>query len=380
MKESIPLKYKKVLLIDYATAGTAGSYINEYHEILKNISEVDVAVNYYFPYKYGYKYFFKFSDLTVKRIYKFPEFLRLVIRLFELLFGFLRIYSLNSKKKYNLIIYALSTNMKVELIFLKMMKRIFKVDIWIIAHDVIPFIFSYEDLEKKIKNRLKFFNFADRIIVHNDNSIYDLHNVLKISKLKIHKIKFPVFDLNYLNKNEQNEFSLPKDYFLFIGHLREEKGIDILLKAWDKYSLVSNNNLVIAGKIPRGSRLTKNDFDKKNLIFINEYIDDYDFRNLIDNAKSIILPYKRATNSGILFSVISRKKNLILSDIDLFRDNPLVNKRFLFKNGDSEDLVKKLILISKMEEEEVKFYEKKIELDLINYLESFRNDIINLLK
>lgn len=108
-----------------------------------------------------------------------------------------------------------------------------------------------------------------------------------------------------------------KKNLLFFGLIREYKGLDILIKAFD--SLGEDYQLVIAGE-PYGS------FDKyQSLIDINrnkarihlypDYIRDSEVKNYFSCADVCVLPYKSATQSGI--SAISNHFELpmIVTDV-----------------------------------------------------------------
>jgi hypothetical protein len=74
--------------------------------------------------------------------------------------------------------------------------------------------------------------------------------------------------------------------------------------------------------------------------------------DIIENCDLIVLPYTKGTNSGIPSSVLSLKTLLISSDIEMFRNNKLINENYLFPNQNSEVLASKLKWISDLTGEE----------------------------
>ena len=277
--------------------------------------------------------------------------MRLIIRYFELIYALIYalIYIIFHKPK--IINYSLTTQINLEYLFLKLIKIISKSKIWITAHDVVPFQTNYTDFDKSIKKRKMFLTIGHRIIVHNSNSISDLVSVYGIDKLKILEYPFPIMDLkktpNYQPPTILNDFFLTKkEYFLFVGHVRIEKGINLLLEAWQKIIQnddFKNKKLVIAGNIPKGFNFN---FNKENVITINRFLNDCEYRFLIENAQCVILPYTRGTNSGIPSSVITLKTKLVTSNIEMFKTNALVDEKFLFENNNIDDLIKVIKLCS----------------------------------
>ena len=76
---------KEILLIDSATSGCAGAYIDGIHRHLTPKNErVEVGVSHYFPFQYGKRIFFKYSELAAQPRYRLGR-ARLYVRFVELL-------------------------------------------------------------------------------------------------------------------------------------------------------------------------------------------------------------------------------------------------------------------------------------------------------
>lgn len=129
----------------------------------------------------------------------------------------------------------------------------------------------------------------------------------------------------------QNE----SDYVLFFGSVNSYKGVDLLIKAFEKSKISETTKLVIAGKgIDYKIR-------SKNVIRLNRYIDDDEIAILFRKAKFIVYPYISATMSGVLSLAYYFNKLVLASDISFFKENATQNVTF-FKNGDIGDLQLKL--------------------------------------
>lgn len=92
-----------------------------------------------------------------------------------------------------------------------------------------------------------------------------------------------------------------KRNILFFGLIREYKGLDILLQAFDR--LNNNYQLIIAGE-PYGSfskyqRMIDESPNGKNVHCFLNYIKDSEVKNYFSAADVTVLPYRSATQSGI---------------------------------------------------------------------------------
>ncbi len=119
------------------------------------------------------------------------------------------------------------------------LKKVSGAKLIITCHDVNP----HEIIKGELKYRQLIFNTGDYLLVHNDNSINDLTVNFLTKKEKIIIHPFPIMDISKLIAS--SDLFNPCD-FLFIGHLRKDKGIEFLLDVWkDFYTLHSSAKLCV---------------------------------------------------------------------------------------------------------------------------------------
>ena len=94
----------------------------------------------------------------------------------------------------------------------------------------------------------------------------------------------------------------------------------------------------------------------------------------ISSAKCVILPYLRGTNSGIPSSVYSLGSDLIVSDIPMFKNNPLIGKESYFECGNSNSLFEKMCSFYKELHKETSIKKERID----SYRQSFNNQVVQL--
>lgn len=101
--------------------------------------------------------------------------------------------------------------------------------------------------------------------------------------------------------------------------------------------------LVVAGNGELGFERMKYD---SNVKFINRYILDSEIAYMYQNAKCVIYPYISATQSGVLSLAFYYRTPVLASDVPFFKSIIDVSQGgLLFKNGDKDDLIRKLLCL-----------------------------------
>jgi len=335
-------KHKVMLVHVYAgTQGTAGLYLNE---TIKAIQETNITqkafVSYYYPFNNAKKIFYKYTDLASgRKKTKIRPYVRYLELLYALIYIFCNIIYIHPQY----LNYSLNSSYLIEYYFLILIRKILKTRIILTCHDIIPFDNNYLDISKENKRRSYLFKMADLLLVHNENSKRDLIEYYRVTSDKIIYHSFPFMDLSLWNFEVLNK----NIDFLFIGHLRKEKGIDVLLDAWRKFNKkVPSANLYIVGNMPTNSTLNVSEYKNQNIKFILNYVNDSNYTKLIASSRCVVLPYLRGTNSGIPSSALSMRSYLIVSDIPMFQNNKIIEKDAFFESGNSDSLLEKLLLFN----------------------------------
>ncbi|GEM_PF-741149 len=371
-----------IIHIYAGTSGSAGTYIHEIYTSLSSNYRQEIFVNYYFPFMYGKKYFYRFSELSSPYTFlRKNKSIRYIIRYVELVVSLIRIICYVSKCKVKIVNYSLTSDLRIEYWFLSILS-FFNISIAITCHDVIPFGLNDSNKEKKIKTKKKFFDLADYLIVHNDNSIEELILTYGIALKKIFKYPFPIMNLSNFptvgTKNIPDIFkSKVRTTFRvgMVGHFRKEKGLDILLKAWDLfYDHAKDSELLLVGNFPDGIN-KKQISDSKRIYVFDQFVDDATYISVIKNCDLIVLPYLKGTNSGIPSSVISLGTLLVTSNIEMFKNNPLINNSYLFQSENAEELSNKIMTFYLLSNEERKLLVNENKKLLMKYKVDFNKSI-----
>lgn len=341
---------KSVLLINiyYGTGGNSGLYLHEILECLNN-------KGYHTVNFVNSKYLFletqknceiiatmlKYSNFIEKKIPCLPRIFIKIISFLNLFFDYL--YILNYIKKNIsgvdciIVNYSLVDRLKITLNFLKRIKMIPNVTVLLTPHETQSF--HVDKIQQLFSVKLKvFFEIPDGFVIHNNSSRKQLMDFGINESQKIYCHPFPLMDLQKISRATSPPSSNEaKISFLFIGFLRIEKGVDLLIHVWKKIGNKYNNvHLIIAGEAPLG---LKYNFDElHNFTFINKFVDDDLYIKLIEESHYVLLPYRQCTNSGVLSTVFSLGRPVLCSDIDTFKNFKFINSEYLFKSGNEDSL------------------------------------------
>jgi glycosyltransferase involved in cell wall biosynthesis len=175
------------------------------------------------------------------------------------------------------------------------------------AHDLLPhdtgrrFYFRYNIL----------YHLFDGIIVHEKKTKDDITKLFNIFAKKICVIPHGMLEFNVVPVS--TKVHSKKFVFSIAGSIHYYKGIDILIDAWLLNNELINNDsilLIIAGsgKLPKRSIP-----EKSNIKIINKLLTDEEYQSIINNTDIGILPYRQISQSGVLLSLLTQHKPVIVS-------------------------------------------------------------------
>lgn len=325
------------------TAGNSGLYMQEIYEALKCRYSQIIFVNYYYPFtdKDIKRIFFKFTEIDENNKFNkyFNAFFRKVIRITELVIGYTKTLIFINKYKPRIINLSL-TNMPFTIEYLWLIRRVSpNSKIIITCHDVLPYkSTSYINYDK-------IYNTSDYLLVHNKTSKEILLNSFNQDENKVLKHEFPLMDLSKIKSNENVVNYTDKNIkkFLFIGYMREEKGVDVLIKAWEQIGDRNDCKLTIAGFKPQDVKLDFSKIDSfKNVELVIKKLSDKEYINIVQDTDYVIFPYKQVGNSGVLSTIVSLNKIPIVSNLEVFIKNRFTEKEYTFKSENTNDLTELL--------------------------------------
>lgn len=268
--------------------------------------------------------------------------------------------------------------------YLYYLKKLNKIPFCVTLHDVLFHEGEHSKIssivDKKIHNY--YYKHASKIIVHGEKQKKILVK-RGIDSKKIIVSFHGTYD--FFTKWKTKNTKTDNSSFLFFGRIMEYKGLDTLLCA---IKVLSKDNLkftcVIAGEGDISKYSLLNDSDvKKHVKLINKYVAEEKTAAFFQRTSFVVLPYKSATQSGIIPIAFSFKKTAIATDVGSISDVVINNNTgLLIKPNDSEELAKsiKYLLVNpskskKMGEAGYKFMKK--ELDWKNISKKIFKELFN---
>ncbi len=155
----------------------------------------------------------------------------------------------------------------------------------------------------------RFYNKQNFLVVHSRMAEEQAHKTGR----KVLRLFHPIYD-QYLNTGLPREEARKKlnlkpgeKALLFFGLVREYKGLDILIEAC---SLLPENYRIIAA----GENYTSRSFNSSRLLWENSFVPDSEVGTWFNAADMVVLPYRRATQSGIAQIALSFRKPMVVTD------------------------------------------------------------------
>lgn len=248
----------------------------------------------------------------------------------------------------------------LHLLLLKSLKFLRYRLVWT-AHNVLPHEQVFVD---DIEARRILIKLSDLVIVHSQETLEEMRKAIGIVPNKSvvipHGSYVGIYPEGVTREDARHKFGLQNDDFvyLYLGQIREYKGVDSLIEIFAFLSKENDSKLIIAGKCFESGlkEKIKNLSPSSNIIFHDGYIADIDLQQYFAVADVVVLPFKSVTTSGSALLALSFGKAVIvprigdfanLSDSVTYKFSPGEGNELLFKMREvflnREELAKKNI-------------------------------------
>jgi glycosyltransferase involved in cell wall biosynthesis len=174
---------------------------------------------------------------------------------------------------------------------------------------------------RALRNTVRLLESMDRAIVHTDSSLERLVRA-GLDPARVAVVAHGAFD--YLTQVEPAPLPAPlaetppdRPVVLFFGLIRPYKGLDLLIEAmesvpWAELWVVGNPRLPPADldalrsraeALPGGSR------------WLTRFIDEAEIRPVMERADLMVLPYREADQSGVLYAGLAFGMPMVVTDV-----------------------------------------------------------------
>ena len=310
----------KVLLIDPWGIRNTAEYLNGLIFGLSENVDLTVFTNFYADIYIESnarikKCFFKISE-------KLPSSMKLrkIIRGIEYIHSYRGIISYVKNNQCDVVHINWLLKYDVDIKFIKKIRKYCKKIIYT-AHNAIPHING----EQSIEDLTKIYKEVNEIIVHGEAIKKELCDIFPDIENKVHIQKhgcilrnLPKISEDWIPSNIREKIIKYSKVFLYCGAVFPNKGTDRLLKLWLANYLDEDAILIIAGRkntdFPEFDDLNERVKSENNVIVLDEYVDEKLMNGLFYMADAIILPYRHASMSGVVFTAAWFSKTVICTD------------------------------------------------------------------
>jgi glycosyltransferase involved in cell wall biosynthesis len=183
------------------------------------------------------------------------------------------------------------------------------------AHNVV----AHERRPGQAAARRRLLRKMDAVVVHSRHGA-ERALALGAEAERVHVIQHGAFD--YLTRQE-HERPLPSELaavegpvVLFFGLIRPYKGLDVLLRAFRQ---VHDAELWVAG-MPRTDMAPLRALADGRVRFVPRFISDEEIPAYFRRADVVVLPYRDADQSGVLYTALAFAKPMVLTSVGGFTE------------------------------------------------------------
>jgi len=315
---------KRVLLIDPWGIANTSEYLNGLIFGLALLTDLTVFTNVYFESKTD-------TICRLNRIF-FPRSenmavgkKRTILRGWEYLYAYQQIFQhLQEQGPYDIIHINWLLMYQLDIHFLKRLKKYCGKLVYT-AHNVLP----HQNGEKSIPSLRKIYHLVDRIVLHGapireEFSHYFLEEVHKVC-LQKHGCNLKPqtsFDVASIPENISQKLQRFPNKYLFFGGVYYNKGADRLIPIWRRAP--KNALLILAGKTngayPELEQLREEIEQTDNILFLDEFVPNALLNYLIASADLVLLPYRHASMSGVIFTAADFAKPILCTKAGAFEE------------------------------------------------------------
>lgn len=304
-------KKKLVLYIDPQSTGNLAAY--DFGVLSEVEGEVDYVCSRYYDYReMG-------PNVRMLPLFSYNRIGNPLLKLLSYLWSMGRLLVLTARLRPAVVHVQWLRVPHVDYMFYWIMKRLYGPAMVMTAHNVLPHNTGnrYRGIYGKV------YRLFDRLIVHAEATRREIHDIFGIEEERISVIHHGTlrmdFDAEALKKQEaalRRKYPTEgKTVFTSLGEQSAYKGIDLLVDIWRSTPELNSNEalqIIFAGK-NRGIDFTSL-AACSNVTVADERISNEEFHYLLRETSVYLLPYRKISQSGALFTAIDEHVPLLVSD------------------------------------------------------------------
>lgn len=192
--------------------------------------------------------------------------------------------------------------------------------------------------------------FASHFVVHSEADKKLVSKIYGIPKEKVTVIPHGIYDHYEKIENAREVLKIEEDFvLLFFGLLRPYKGVKYLIKAFEILpdEVRDNSRLLIVGEAwedRESLKLAEDSPLKDQITIMNKYVSDTEVSLYFSAADALVLPYTRASQSGVAHIGMSYGLPIIATKVGgLLESLSKYSGTFFAEPCDAESLAKAIV-------------------------------------
>lgn len=309
---------KKILMINPWAVNNDEYYTSGLVNSLNDYVKLDLATNWFYrgkrPNNKTYRIFFKKSEHSSSKF-------RRLIRGFEYITTYYKLLKVIHRAKYDYIHIQWLLMYRFDTWFIKKMKKE-NCKVVLTAHNVIPHISG----EKYLRSLKKIYSIVDLILVHGESIRQELLDQFPFAECKVKIqphgaiLERKKLDSNVHVEHEIKEKMADRECYIMFGNHFFNKGTDRLLRIWRKYFSKDDRKLliIVGRKDSKYMELEQElslSVDSDWLLWQEGYVSDEILDYLIFHSEAVLLPYRHASMSGVIFTAAEYSKAVLCTDV-----------------------------------------------------------------
>ncbi|MBU2699070.1 glycosyltransferase involved in cell wall biosynthesis [Sporomusaceae bacterium BoRhaA] len=341
----------KIMMIDPWGINNIFFYTNGLCSSIAKYEDLTLVTNCYYKAIADAKYnimpiFFRISEKMNSNK------LRKIIRGIEYIYSYKKIINELKSKHYDVVHIQWLLQYKIDIYFLKEIRKYCKKIVYT-AHNVLPHING-----EQYMNDLKIiYGLVDTIVLHGESIkkefihlFGEFENKIVIQRHGTYLNQNTQYDINEVEQSIIDKVQKYHWICIFFGGVFYSKGVDRLAKIWLEHFKNEDKLLIIAGrKYAEYKELDalEEDINKcSNILYINRYVEDNLLNYLINKSDIILLPYRHASMSGVIFTAAEFKKMALFTDTGAIAEYIIDGENSFVVENQDEVFGKKLKYIS----------------------------------
>lgn len=217
-----------------------------------------------------------------------------------------------------------------------------QIHVSILVHNVVP----HENFPFGRLLSLKLLNKADKVILLSDNSFQKANQIGVQSQLTT--LFHPVYEQPSPTENRDTlrkryGFTPEDRIFLFFGLIRDYKGLDLFIEALNNIDIEKFNlKPLIVGEFYTDKEKLLSQIKPEHKRFytiIDRFITDDEVADFFTISDALVMPYRSASQSGILANAINFKLPAIVSDLPGLTEHVIHSETaWIFKKNNTKEL------------------------------------------